>query len=449
MIRKPQVISPENLWNRLARDLIYDAKQVLLYSGIQIPEKRQKGRLVDYSDIISRITQGTSSGAIYDSTTRRVHFEPDYIQRIIDFQTRFDFPVLDKSFGPGGIAGYIQKEDDEDFKLKNPSLNDIIRQAMMANSREMPFAFVSARQLARYEIEQFGVMSRIYNSGPIFLNVSTEAGVAEAVKWHHPDTTYIITTHSIFDSPLTLSDREKLDIFAQCVEQGIPVYLTTMPFSGQNGPMTPYGNALLAFAEFLAGMAIAHSFNPKTVIVNGAYPTMCTAGKYPRLQLGSVAHNMANYLVAYTARLLDIPSIQSGCTVDGPAHRTEILGTDYQTVRAMLLWEDLFEGWHMLRHTYGFLGELASFSFEKAEDDIMALQHIQSLDDGGITAVLANNVRLNLDFKKAQAIYNRPTMMFKREQGQVVEVIVEAVENFNGNFGQHDHTLSNIPSEWF
>lgn len=449
MIRKPQQISPENLWNRMARDLIYDAKQVLLYAGIEIPERKEEGRPVDYTPIVERITNGTSSGALYDPTTRRVHFEPDYIQKIIDFQTRFDFPVFDKSFGPGGIAGYIQEADsgNGDFRLKNPTLNDIIRQAMMANSRNLSFAFVSARQLSQFEVDQFAIMTRIYG-GPIFLNVSTEEGVAEAEKYHG-NGRFIITTHSIFESPLKLSYKEKLDIFFQCVDKGIPVYLTTMPFSGQNGPITPYGIALLAFAEFLAGMAMAYTANPDVIIVNGAYPTLCTAGKDPKLKLGSVTHNMTNYLVSYTSRVLDIPSIQSGCTIEGTVHRDEILGTDYQTVRAMILWEDLFEGWHMLRHTYGFLGDLANFSFRKAEDDILAMQHIQGLDDEGITSVLANNVRLNEDFKRARQIYNKPTLMFNREKGAVVDVIVETVDNFNGDFGRHDHTLTNIPSEWF
>ena len=449
MVRKPQQSSPENQWNRLARDLIYDAKQVLLYAGINVPERKEKGAPVDYSDIVRRITKGTKAGAIHDPTTRRIHFEPDYIQTIIDYQTRFEFPVFDKSFGPGGIAGYIQEGSGEgdDIKLKNPTLNHIIKQAMLAKDGELPFAFVSARQLAQFEVEQFGVMTNIYE-GPIFLNVSTPDGVAEAGK-HHGDGRHIITTHSFFDSPLTLSYKDKVDIFIHCAEQGLPVYLTTMPFSGQNGPMTPYGIALLAFAEFLAGMAVAYAVNPAVTIVNGAYPAMCTAGRNPELKLGSVTHNMVNYLVSYTSRLLDIPSIQSGCTIEGTVHRDEILGTDFQTVRALLLWEDMFEGWHMLRHTYGFLADLANFSFDKARDDIAAMHHIQSLDDEGITSVLANNVRLNMDFKKAEAIYKKPTRLFKRENGEVVWVIVDTVNNFQGDFGRHDHTLTNIPSEWF
>jgi hypothetical protein len=447
LIRKPRQISPENLWNRLARDLIYDAKQVLLYAGIKVPVRKDKGVLVDYSNIVTCVTKGARAGALYDPTTMRIHFEPEYIQTIIDAQNRFDFPVFDKSFGPGGIGGYIQTGYGETSQLETPSLNHILKQAMIAQNMAMPFACVSARQLGMYEVAQFDLMTNIYD-GPVFYNVVTAEGIDEAQKYSRKGH-YVITNHTVFDSPLTFTYKKNVDVFMECARRGLPVYLVTMPLSGQNGPITPYGIALLAFAEFLAGMAIAYAVNPEAKVINGAYPAMCTAGRKPVLKIGSVAHNFANYLVAYTSRLLDIPSIQSGCTIEGNFHANDVLGTDYQTVRAVLLWEDMFEGWHMLRHTYGFVADLVSFSFEKAQNDIAALRHIQSLEDEGITAVIANNVRLNRDLLKADALYKRPTLIFNREKGDVAFVIVETMDVFNGDFGRHDHTLKNIPSEWF
>lgn len=447
MFNRPRQIVQGNLWNRLARDLIYDSKQVLLYCGVKIPEAAGKYKADDYDDFVVRVTQGTRYGAIYDRATRRIHFEPDYIQDIVDLANRFDFPVSDKAFGPGGTAAFIQEGDDEAAAFKIPSLNHILKQAMMAKKWEMPYAYVCTRQLSQFEIEQFGVMTEIFD-GPIFLNVATAAGITEAercIRSGH----YIVTIHTIFDSPLTLSAKEKLNVFGECVKRQIPVMLVTQPFSGQNAPMTPYGIALLAFAEFLAGMALANAINPATKIINGAYPTMCTPGKKPVLKIGSVVHNFTNYLIAYTARLLDIASSQSGCTVSGGVHDSAILDTDYETVRAMILWDYLFEGWHMLRHSYGFLSDLISFSFRKANDDIAALRHIQGLDDNGITAVLANNVRLNSDFKRAETIYHDPTLLFKRERETLLDVIIETIDIFRGDFGKHEHTLKNIPHEWF
>lgn len=431
----------------MARNLIYDAKELLLYCGINVPYRKQNGSYVDYSEIIQLTTKGTDYGAIYDPNTRRIHFEPSYIQNVVDQAYRFDFPILDGAFGPGGIAAFIHKSGENGYELKDPQLNHILKQAMLVRDNEMPFSFVCARQLGQYEVEQFGVTSSIFN-GPKFFNVATELGIQETENQIKTGQ-YVITNHTIFNSPLTLSLKENIDIFIQCVQRQIPVMLTTQPFSGQNGPMTPYGIALLALAEFFAGMAIAFGINPETKVVNGAYPTMCTPGKNPVLKIGSVVHNFTNYLVAYTSRLLDIASIQSGCTIEGQIHIKEILDTDYETVRAMILWDDMFEGWHMIRHCYGFLNDLAFFSFEKAEDDIAALRHIQSLDDSGITAVLANNVRLNRDLKKADMIHQNPTLIFKREKDALVEIIIETLDTFNGDFGSHDHTLKNIPQEWF
>ena len=176
---------------------------------------------------------------------------------------------------------------------------------------------------------------------------------------------------------------------------------------------------------------------------------MCTPGISPRFKIGSVTHNFINYLVAYTSRLLDIASIQSGCTMEGDVHHRDLLETDYETIRAIVLWDSLFEGWHMIRHCYGFLGNLAAFSFEKAEDDIAALRHIQSLDDDGVKALLANNIRLNRDIQKADMIYQRPTLLFKREKDVLLDVIIETIDVFKGDFGKHGHTLDNIPEEWF
>ncbi|THB78374.1 MAG: hypothetical protein D6B25_04390 [Desulfobulbaceae bacterium] len=445
MLKKYQRIVPENLWNRLARNLIYDSKQLLLYCGIKLP--RQPKAAEEYAELIKRFTSGTQFGIICDPITSRIHFEPEYIQNIIDQATRFDFPVYDKSFGPGGVAGYISEGDRVDEPLKNPDLNDILRQAILAQNNEMPFSYVSARQLSLFETEQFSVMTRIFD-GPIFFPISTLQGVDEAQRYLE-DGNYVIAIQTVFQSPLTFSFKEKIEVFIDCVSRGIPISLVTQPFSGQSAPMTPYGLAVLAFSEFLAGMALAYSINPDTKIINGALPTMCTPGNKPKLKLGSVVHNYVNYLVSYTSRLLDIASIQSGCTMEGAVHEPTILETDYQTARAMILWENLFEGWHMIRHTYGFLSDMASFSFTKAEADITALRHIQSLDENGINAILANNVKLNRDYNRAQEIYETPTLIFQREDGSLVDVIIETVEHFNGDFGRHEHTLKNVPVEWF
>jgi hypothetical protein len=447
MIRKYKRVVPENLWNRLARNLIYDAKQVLLYCGIRIPQTNDESSHPTYQGLTVRFTQGTKYGIIQDPVTARIHFEPDYIQDIIDQATRFDFPVYDKSFGPGGIAAYIIDGKYQEQQFKSPVLSDLSKQALLAKNHEMPFSYVCARQLSQFEIEQFDVMTRIFD-GPAFFNVVSREGI-DAAEQYLRDGHYVITMHSVFESPLLFTLPEKLEVFVECVERQIPVMLVTMPFSGQNAPMTPYGLAVIAFAEFLAAMALAYSINPLTKVVNGSFPTMCTPGRSPELKLGSVVHNIVNYLIAYTSRLLDIASIQSGCTIEGSVHEKAILETDYQTVRAMILWENMFEGWHMIRHCYGFLADLAGFSFEKAIDDITALRHIQSLDDNGIAAILANNVRLNRDYNRAEEIYQRPTLIFAREQDTLLEVILETVENFGGDFGRHEHTLKNIPSDWF
>jgi hypothetical protein len=48
MLSKLRQRDHDNLWNRLARDLIYDAKQVLLYCGVQVSEPKQNGPMTPY-----------------------------------------------------------------------------------------------------------------------------------------------------------------------------------------------------------------------------------------------------------------------------------------------------------------------------------------------------------------------------------------------------------------
>jgi hypothetical protein len=134
---------------------------------------------------------------------------------------------------------------------------------------------------------------------------------------------------------------------------------------------------------------------------------------------------------------------------DAKQHEKTILDTDYETVRGMLLWGNLFDGWHMVRRSYGFLSDLISFSFDKAEADIDALHHIQGLDEAGITAILANNIKLNRDYSRAESFYEKPIRVFDRENGALIGVIAETMELFDGDFGKHDHTLEHVPHEWF
>lgn len=46
-------------------------------------------------------------------------------------------------------------------------------------------------------------------------------------------------------------------------------------------------------------------------------------------------------------------------------------------------------------------------------------------------------------------LFQKPTLLFNREKNVLLEVSIETIDNFNGDFGRHEHTLQNIPIEWF
>lgn len=92
-------------------------------------------------------------------------------------------------------------------------------------------------------------MTQIFD-GPIFFNVTSETWVEEAARCREKGH-QVITNHTILQSPLTLASEKQLRVFINYVEKTVPVMAETQPFSGQTAPMTPYGVALVAFAEFI------------------------------------------------------------------------------------------------------------------------------------------------------------------------------------------------------
>jgi trimethylamine:corrinoid methyltransferase-like protein len=110
------------------------------------------------------------------------------------------------------------------------------------------------------------------------------------------------------------------------------------------------------------------------------------------LDLGSVHHNAANMLVSHLARLLDIPSCQSGCTSneEGPTERAI-----EDARRGYALFERY--GCHMVRHAFAFTKDLTALSFEKLERVAAALGEttaaeapplrMPEYDEGGFEAI--------------------------------------------------------------
>jgi len=78
--------------------------------------------------------------------------------------------------------------------------------------------------------------------------------------------------------------------------------------------------------------------------------------------MGLVSHNIVNLLLEKVNKMLNLPSIQTACTTN-QAEPNDIAAKDAMNGFGLLK----KHGFHQMRHTFGFLKELISFSIDKLE----------------------------------------------------------------------------------
>lgn len=355
--------------------------------------------------------------AAYDYTTNRIHITGDLVKCCLSsIPKKSKFPVSDKSFGTGGIAAFINQGDDYIKPDIDIHVGEIARISQEFN---LPFMFrtVGANLTPLEEVKQINVM-RKYFDGYLYVRAETSDGIWRT-KLEHDISGKICTTHSIIKSPLTFNEVGKnIDIFLNTVRKGIPVYLTTMPITCLTGPSTLYGIGILALAEFLAGLSLTQLLYPGLTVVNGAYPAASDVRQGYRIGLGSIYHNLVNHTIAQVSEKLDIPSIQSGCTISNEFHDPVEGSTDFETERGYKLW-NTWNGWHQLRHSVGFVNQLISFDINKMRRDCNCMSR-----------VIENNEKWE---DEVEEIYY---------DNEAFDCISECSET--GNFKEHWHTTKNI-----
>jgi len=354
--------------------------------------------------------------AAFDPTIKRIHIlKPLVDESLRSAPKRCAFPVPERSYGSGGTAPYVYDPvtkgwGDPDVRVHVAEI------AKIAERYNIPFIFRGVgRQHCEYEdIEQIKIMREHYN-GFIYLYVATEAGV-KAVKAEYDKNPNCCTTHSIFYSPLALNDSgPNMPIYFRCVEEGLPIYLVTMPILRINAPATIYGLAMQCHAEFLAGLCLTQTLRPGLMTVHAGYPLASNLLDDYNINFGSIAHNFVNISVAKVATYLNLPAIQSGFTTNDKHPQKE---TEKDVIRAYMLWNNM-KGWHQARHAFGFLEYQLVFDIPKMETDVLSLQKI-----------LSENKRIET-----------PTLEY---DPNAIDVIADCA--LNGNFLEHAHTLKNIKS---
>ncbi len=344
---------------------------------------------------VRRIFEDTGLAA-FDETTGHIHILTPLVEQAINMAPKRDkYWIPENSFGVGGTAPFVY--DDNSGELVTPTLEHLKKIAKIVNEAEV-ISFMARGVLIRKQ--EAKVMDTIIKncSKPIYVAAVTDEGIAKAQEIH--ETRGKLTMQfSIINSPLNVI-KGMISPFLSCVRKGLPVYVSTMPMAGLSAPYSMSGLLTLTHAEALFGITLAQLVNPGIMVVSAGLPSIANIQKNYCLDLGLVSHNIANLLLEKINKKLGIPSIQTACTTNQgkPNKRSE---------------EDAIEGYallkkygfHQMRHAFGFLKELVSFSIAKLEKHIVLCKEtrsdrapeykVESYDPEGFDAIKRNSSQPN------------------------------------------------------
>lgn len=309
---------------------------------------------------VKRIFEETGLAAFDDSTGHIHVLKPLVEQALNTTPKREQYWIPENAFGVGGTAPFVY--DDQIGDLVEPTFDHLVKIAKIVNEAD-EISFMARGVLIKNQ--EVKVMDTIIENchKPIYVAAVTEAGI-NRVQEIHETRGGITVQFSFINSPLNIIES-MVDPFLSCVRKGIPIYVSTMPMAGLSGPYSMSGLLTLTHAEGLFGITLAQLVNPGIMVVHAGLPSIANIQKNYSVDLGLVSHNIANLIQEKINKMLNIPSIQTACTTsqDMPNKKAE-----EEAINGYALMKKF--GFHQMRHSFGFLKELISFSIAKLERHI-------------------------------------------------------------------------------
>ena len=358
---------------------------------------------------VRKIFEETGMAAFDDSTGHLHVLRPLVEQALNTAPKREQYWIPENAFGIGGTAPFVY--DDQTGELVEPTFEHLTRIAKIAEQTDVIGFMARGVLLKGQEVKVIDTIIEHCHK-PIYVATVTDAGIARAEEVHNTRGNLTIQ-FSLINSPLNIIDS-MIDPFISCVRKGIPVYVSTMPMAGLSGPYSMSGLVTLTHAEGLFGITLAQLINPGVTVVHAGLPSIANIRKNYAVDLGLVSHNVANLLQEKINQMLKLPSIQTACTTsqEKPNKKAE-----EEAVQGFALMKKY--GFHQMRHSFGFLKELISFSIDKLE------RHIQICRDTGPEKATALNKIGEMDAYDPEGF----------------EVIMR--NGSNANYMRDDHTLKN------
>ena len=347
------------------------------------------------SSEVRRIFEETGLAA-YDEASGHIHVLSPLVEQALNTAPKRDqYWIPENAFGVGGTAPFIY--DAQVGDLVEPTFEHLVRIAKTVDEADVVQFMARGVLIKKQEVK---VMDTIIENcrKPIYVAAVTDEGIARAKEIHQ--TRGLLTIQfSIINSPLNVIES-MIDPFLSCIRSGLPIYVSTMPMAGLSAPYSMSGLLTLTHAEALFGITLTQLINPGLMVVHAGLPSIANIQKNYAVDLGLVSHNIANLLQEKINKMLDIPSIQTACTTsqDSPNSQAE-----EDAVRGFALMKK--HGFHQMRHAFGFLRELISFSIAKLEKHIELCRktgpdqapeyEMAPYDPEGLEAIIRNGSQAN------------------------------------------------------
>jgi len=334
--------------------------------------------------------------AAYDETTGHLHVLAPLVEQALNTTPkREQYWIPENAFGVGGTAPFVF--DDRTGDLVEPTFDHLTRIARIVDDAD-DVQFMARGVLIKQQ--EVRVMNTIIENcrKPIYVAAVTDEGISRAEEIHHTRGNITIQ-FSIINSPLNLI-ASMVPPFLSCLRKGLPVYVSTMPMAGLSAPYSMSGLLTLTHAESLFGITLAQLVQPGLTVVHAGLPSIANIRKNYAVDLGLVSHNIANLLMEKVNKMLDIPSIQTACTTSEDMPNTQ---AEEDAIKGYALMKK--HGFHQMRHAFGFLKELISFSIAKLERHIELCRQtgpdqapdyeIDPYDPVGFDAIIRNGSKAN------------------------------------------------------
>ncbi len=347
------------------------------------------------SETIRQILEETGLAA-FDDTTGHLHIlRPLVEQALTNAPKRSQYWVEENSFGVGGTAPFVY--DETTRGLITPTFEHIARIAAIVEQSDQVGFMARGVLVPKQEVKVMDTIIECCNK-PIYAAAVSDEGIARAEQISKTRGNFTIQ-FSIINSPLNIIDS-MIPPFLSCVEKGIPIYVSTMPMAGLSGPYSMSSLVTLTHAEALFGITLAQVVNPGVMVVHAGLPSIASIKDKYAVNLGLVSFNIANLIQEKVNKRLDLPSIQTACTTsqEHPNQKAED-----EAVAGYALMKKY--GFHQMRHSFGFLKELVSFSLKKLERHIELCKEttpdqapdyaVEPYDEEGLDAIKRNGSQAN------------------------------------------------------